>query len=211
MAQLRAFTESLEEAVKERTRALEVENEARLKAEELLRQAQKMEAVGQLTGGVAHDFNNLLTVVLGGLDIIGRQLPALGAAPAAERIARGRDMALQGVQRAITLTDRLLAFSRQQPLEPKSIDANKLVAALCEFSAPHAGEAISLETVLAAGLWRAFADPNQLENALLNLAFNARDAMPERRQAHHRDRELLSRRVICALRSRSRSRPANMS
>ena len=178
MARLRAFTESLEEAVKERTRELEAENEARLKAEELLRQAQKMEAVGQLTGGVAHDFNNLLTVVLGGLDIIGRQLPALGAAPAAERIARGRDMALQGVQRAITLTARLLAFSRQQPLEPKAIDANKLVADSCEFLRRTLSESISLETVLAAGLWRSFADPNELENALLNLAFNARDAMP---------------------------------
>ncbi len=179
MAQLRAFTETLEEAVKERTRALENENEARLKVEELLRQAQKMEAVGQLTGGVAHDFNNLLTIVLGGLDLIGRQLPALGASAAAEHIGRGKDMALQGVQRAITLTERLLAFSRQQPLAPKSIDANRLVGGISDFLRRALGETISLETVLTAGLWRGFADPNQLENALLNLVFNARDAMPD--------------------------------
>ena len=133
LAQLRAFTETLEDAVKERTRELEIQNEARLKAEELLRQAQKMEAVGQLTGGIAHDFNNLLTIVIGGLDMVGRQIPALGATAAAERIARAKDMALQGVQRAVTLTNRLLAFSRQQPLAPKPIDANKLVSATCEF------------------------------------------------------------------------------
>src|SRR4030088_1868248 len=123
LAQLRAFTETLEEAVKERTRELEIQNEARIKAEELLRQAQKMEAVGQLTGGIAHDFNNLLTIVIGGLDMGGRQIPALGATAAAERIARAKDMALQGVQRAVTLTNRLLAFSRQEPLAPKPIDA----------------------------------------------------------------------------------------
>jgi PAS domain S-box-containing protein len=179
LAQLRAFTETLEDAVKERTRELEIQNEARLKAEELLRQAQKMEAVGQLTGGIAHDFNNLLTIVIGGLDMIGRQIPALGATAAAERIARAKDMALQGVQRAVTLTDRLLAFSRQQPLAPKPIDANKLVSATCEFLHRTLGETVSLETVLAAGLWRAHADPHQLENALLNLTLNARDAMPE--------------------------------
>jgi signal transduction histidine kinase len=179
LAQLQAFTETLEGAVKERTRELEIENEARLKAEELLRHAQKMEAVGQLTGGVAHDFNNLLTIVLGGLDIIGRQLPALGSTPTAERIARAKDMALQGVQRATTLTARLLAFSRQQPLAPKAIDANRLVGGTCEFLRRTLGETVLLETVLAGGLWRTFADPNQLENALLNLAFNARDAMPD--------------------------------
>jgi PAS domain S-box-containing protein len=178
LAQLRAFTETLEDAVKERTRELEIQNEARLKAEELLRQSQKMEAVGQLTGGVAHDFNNLLTIVMGGLDVIGRQIPALGASAATERVIRAKDMALQAVQRAVTLTNRLLAFSRQQPLAPKSIDANKLVSATCEFLRRTLGEAVSLETVLAGGLWRSHADPNQLENALLNLTLNARDAMP---------------------------------
>jgi PAS domain S-box-containing protein len=179
LAQLRAFTETLEDAVKERTRELEIQNEARLKAEELLRQAQKMEAVGQLTGGIAHDFNNLLTIVIGGLDMVGRQIPALGATAAAERIARAKDMALQGVQRAVTLTNRLLAFSRQQPLAPKPIDANKLVSATCEFLRRTLGETVSLEAALAAGLWRAHADPHQLENALINLTLNARDAMPE--------------------------------
>jgi PAS domain S-box-containing protein len=176
--QLRAFTETLEEAVKERTRELEAENEARKIAEESLRQAQKMEVVGQLTGGVAHDFNNLLTIVLGGLDVIGRQIPSLEKSPGAARILRAKDMALQGVHRAITLTNRLLAFSRQQPLSPKPVDANKLVAGICELLRRTLGEAVSLETVLAGGLWRTHADPNQLENALLNLALNARDAMP---------------------------------
>ena len=88
-------------------------------------------------------------------------------------------MALQGVQRAVTLTNRLLAFSRQQPLAPKPIDANKLVSATCEFLRRTLGETVSLETALAAGLWRAHADPHQLENALINLTLNARDAMPE--------------------------------
>ncbi len=179
LAQIRAFTETLEEAVKERTRELEAENEARKKAEESLRQAQKMEAVGQLTGGVAHDFNNLLTIVLGGLDVIGRQIATLEASPAVARIVRAREMALQGAQRAVTLTNRLLAFSRQQPLDPKPFDANKLVGGICELLRRTLGEAVALETVLAGGLWRAHADANQLESALLNLTLNARDAMPE--------------------------------
>jgi signal transduction histidine kinase len=178
MVELRNFTETLEEAVKERTRALEAENEARKRVEESLRQAQKMEAVGQLTGGVAHDFNNLLTIVLGGLDMIGRHLAELPPSSAVARMTRAKEMALQGAQRAATLTSRLLAFSRQQALEPQVVDANKLVAGTCDFLRRTLGEAVSLETVLAGGLWRTFVDPHQLENALLNLALNARDAMP---------------------------------
>jgi len=177
--QLQSFADTLEERVRERTRELEAENEARKRAEESLRQAQKMEAVGQLTGGVAHDFNNLLTVILGGLQRIGRQLPGLESSPAVQRIERARSMALQGVERAVTLTRRLLAFSRQQPLNPAPVDANKLLTSICEILRRTIGEAISLETVFAGGLWQAFADPNQLENAILNLALNARDAMPD--------------------------------
>lgn len=150
----------------------------RRRLEEQLRQVQKMEAIGQLTGGVAHDFNNLLTIILGGLDTIGRQIPNLPAPAALSRIERAHDMALQGVTRAATLTRRLLAFSRQQSLAPQSVDANKLVASTCELLRRTLSETISLQTKLADGLWSAYADPNELENALLNLAVNARDAMP---------------------------------
>ena len=175
----RAFTETLEDAVRARTRELEAENEARRRAEDSLRQAQKMEAVGQLTGGVAHDFNNLLTLVIGGLDVIGQQLNALPASAATSRIVRAKDMALQGAQRATTLTSRLLAFSRQQALSPQNLDVNKLVAGMSDFLHRTLGEQVALETVLGGGLWHAFADPSQIENAILNLALNARDAMPE--------------------------------
>ena len=178
IAQLRTFTETLEESVKARTRELEAENEARQKAEKSLRQAQKMEAVGQLTGGVAHDFNNLLTIIMGGLEMIERQVPNLPASPAVLRIGRARDMALQGVQRAALLTQRLLAFARQQPLSPQPIDANKLVSGISEILRRTVGEAVALENVMAGGLWTVHADPNQLENAIVNLAVNARDAMP---------------------------------
>jgi signal transduction histidine kinase len=185
LVELRNFTEALEAAVKERTRELEVrtreleaENEARKKAEELLRQAQKMEAVGQLTGGVAHDFNNLLTIMQGGLEMIRRQVARLEPSPAISRIVRGKDMTLEAVQRATRLTERLLAFARRQPLEPRAIDGNRLVGGLCELLRRMVGETIDLETVLSGGLWVTLADFNQLENAILNLVLNARDAMP---------------------------------
>lgn len=176
--QLRAFAETLEDRVRDRTRELEIEYSARQKAEEALRQSQKMEAVGQLTGGVAHDFNNLLTVILGGLEGIGRQITNLPESAATARIIRSREMAAQGVARAAALTSRLLAFSRQQPLAPTGLDANKLVSGVSDLLRRTLGEQISLETVLAGGLWPTFIDGNQLENALLNLAVNSRDAMP---------------------------------
>jgi PAS domain S-box-containing protein len=145
---------------------------------EQLRQAQKMEALGQLTGGVAHDFNNLLTLVLGGLDTIDRQLALLPEVPPRARIERAKDMALQGVQRARALTARLLAFARRQTLAPQPVDPNALVAGISDLLQRTLGEQIALRTILADHVWNAFVDPNQLENALINLALNARDAMP---------------------------------
>ena len=172
-AQLRAFTETLEDAVKDRTRQLVAENEARRKAEELLRQSQKLEAIGQLTGGVAHDFNNMLAVIIGSTNLIER------------RLAKGEDIKrlIEGISdaayRAAELTRRLLAFSRQLPSAPKVIDANLMVKSISELLRQTLGEATVLETVLAGGLWKTHADASQLENAILNLAINARDAMPD--------------------------------
>jgi PAS domain S-box-containing protein len=145
-------------------------------AEERLNQSQKMEGIGRLTGGVAHDFNNLLTVIIGNLEALGRQLQ--DAEPDTERLKRSAEHAMRGARRAASLTQRMLAFSRQQPLEPKSIDVGRLVAAMSDLLRRTLGEQVSVETVLAGGLWRAHADPNQLEIAIVNLAVNARDAMP---------------------------------
>ena len=142
-------------------------------AQDALRQSQKMEAVGQLTGGIAHDFNNMLAVVLGSLELLARRLA--GGDSRAEHYVSA---ATEAARRASLLTQRLLAFSRQQPLVPKAIDINKLVSEMSDLLRHSIGADIRLEAVLAGGLWRAHADPNQLENVILNLAVNARDAMP---------------------------------
>jgi PAS domain S-box-containing protein len=150
----------------------------RLRAEDQLRQAQKMEAIGQLTGGVAHDFNNLLTIIIGGLESIGRQVTKFPESHDTARVRRAKDMALHGAQRAATLTARLLAFSRRQPLAPKALDVNALIREVADLLQRTLGETIAFENVAAAGLWRALVDQGELENVLINLAVNARDAMP---------------------------------
>ena len=147
-------------------------------AEASLRQAQKMEAIGQLTGGIAHDFNNLLTVILGNLDTIRRRL-AKEPADASAQLARPLEGAMQGARSAAKLTHRLLAFSRLQPLDPVPLDLNKAIAGISDLLMRTVGSPITVETVLAGGLWLTMADANQLENVLVNLAINAKDAMPE--------------------------------
>jgi signal transduction histidine kinase/CheY-like chemotaxis protein len=144
-------------------------------AEEQVRQMQKTEALGQLTGGIAHDFNNMLGVVIGSLDIARRRL----GEDVEPRALRSIDNAMEGANRAAQLTARLLAFSRQQPLEPQALDANRLVNGMSDLLHRTTGDHIRVETVTGAGIWTCFADSSQLENALLNLAVNARDAMPD--------------------------------
>jgi PAS domain S-box-containing protein len=143
-------------------------------AEEALRQSQKMEAVGQLTGGIAHDFNNLLQGITGSLDLMGKRL-SQGRVGELDRFVRG---AMDSAKRASALTHRLLAFSRRQPLDPRPVRANPLVGSMEDLLRRTLGERVELELVLAGGLWLTLCDPNQLENAILNLAINARDAMP---------------------------------
>jgi PAS domain S-box-containing protein len=154
------------------------EVDERMKAEAALRQSQKMEAIGQLTGGVAHDFNNLLTVIIGSLDAMDRVIQNLPATPEIARIIRLREMAFHGARRAATLTSRLLAFARRQALDPKAIDVNQLIKGVAELLRRTIGESIAFEVVTGAGLWHAIIDPAELENAIVNLAVNARDAMP---------------------------------
>jgi len=166
-AELRALTETLEQRVTERSADL-------LQAEEQLRQSQKMEAVGQLTGGLAHDFNNLLTGVIGSLELL------------KTRVAQGRikdvdryvEAAQGAANRAAALTHRLLAFSRRQTLDPKPTDVNRLVSGMEEMVRRTVGPEIAVDTVGPADLWATLVDPGQLENSLLNLCINARDAMP---------------------------------
>jgi signal transduction histidine kinase len=164
---LRGLNELLEQRV-----AAEIERRRRAEAE--LHQAQKMEALGQLTGGVAHDMNNVLLVIEGSLERLERHFaPSPEEAP-----SRAVELALRGVARAAALTHQLLAFARRQPLDPKPVEPNRLVAGMSDLLRRTLGEAIAIETVLAGGLWRTYADPNQIESAILNLAVNARDAMP---------------------------------
>jgi signal transduction histidine kinase/ActR/RegA family two-component response regulator len=158
--------------MRRKNQALREEIEQREAAELQLRQSQKMEALGQLTGGVAHDFNNMLAIIVGNLEMLIKRLPE------SEGRMRALGMnALTGAQRAAELTKRLLAFSRQQPLQPKSVDVNQCVHDVSVMLRRSLGENIQIETVQGGGLWRAFVDRPQLESALLNLAVNARDAM----------------------------------
>lgn len=165
-AALRELNLDLEEQVRRRTEDL-------VQSTEALRQAQKMEAVGQLTGGIAHDFNNLLQVIVGNLEILSRSLPEEMA-----RLRRAAAQAMSGARRAGALTQRLLAFARRQPLDPKPLNANLVVQGISELLRRAIGETVQLETVAAGGLWTTEVDPNELESTLLNLAVNARDAMP---------------------------------
>jgi signal transduction histidine kinase len=167
-AELRALTETLEQRVEERTQAL-------LNAEEALRQAQKMEAVGQLTGGLAHDFNNILAGIGGSLELMKTRL-AQGRISDIDKYVAGAQAA---VKRAANLTQRLLAFSRRQTLDPRPSDLNRIVAGMQDLVSRSVGPGIEVETAAAGGLWTAFVDVGQLENALLNLCINARDAMPD--------------------------------
>jgi PAS domain S-box-containing protein len=145
------------------------------KAEEALRQSLKMEALGQLTGGIAHDFNNLLTGILGAMDIMKRRI----AAGRQQEIEKFMDAASASAHRAAALTHRLLAFARRQPLDPGPVDVNQLISEMEDLLRRSIGERISLEFRLAEDLWPALTDANQLENALLNLVINSRDAMTD--------------------------------
>jgi two-component system NtrC family sensor kinase len=142
--------------------------------ESALRQSQKMEAVGRLTGGIAHDFNNLLTAILGNID-----LAVLRLRNAEERVQRNLSSARDAAQRAVSLINRLLSYSRQHPLEVKTVDVNRLVQGMSELLRRSIGETIVIDTALAAGVWKTAVDPNQLESAILNLSVNAKDAMPD--------------------------------
>jgi signal transduction histidine kinase/ActR/RegA family two-component response regulator len=176
--QLRDLAETLEQKVTERTRDLAAANDRltaeiaeRERAEARLVQAQKMEAIGQLTGGIAHDFNNLLTVVVGSLDLALRRCED-------EAVLRLVKNALLAAERGATLTAQLLTFSRRQRLSPVPIDINKVVAGMREMMARTIGPQIRIETDLEADVWHALADQTQLEMMVLNLAINSRDAMP---------------------------------
>jgi signal transduction histidine kinase len=163
--------DQLEHMVAERTRELESEIQRREQAQAQLVRVQRLEAFGQLTGGVAHDFNNLLTVIGGNLELLKDRLPA-------ELHGRPLDRALEAVAMGARLTQRLLSFARRSRLEPEVLDLNAEVVNLIDLMRRSLGEAITISSVLAPDLWRVRADASQIENAILNLAINARDAMP---------------------------------
>ena len=174
-AQLRQANEALQARIIERDQALAALEQAtaeRLRTEEQLRQSQKMEAIGQLTGGVAHDFNNLLNVVLANLERVQRQLP--DGSPLLKPVRS----AMMGAERAASITHKLLAFARKQPLSPVSSDVNVLLTELGDLLRSATDGLARIETELAPDLPLLEIDPNQFENAILNLAVNARDAMP---------------------------------
>ena len=171
--------EVLEQAVRERTQelweanqALKTEAEERQAAEAQLRQVQKMEAVGQLTGGIAHDFNNMLAVVVGGIDLALRRLNG----PRRE-VMMHLNNAMEGATRAAALTRRLLSFARSEPLLPERVDSQELIGGMSDLLDRTLGERIRIEIELAPDTWPTYVDPHQLENAIVNLAVNARDAM----------------------------------
>jgi PAS domain S-box-containing protein len=171
-ALLAQSNQELEARVAERTKALVEESRRREEAQAALIQAQRMEAFGQLTGGIAHDFNNLLTIVLGNLE---RIEPALDGKEERGQLQRAADAAQMGAR----LTGRLLSFARRRPLAPSVLNVNDLVLGIAELLKRSLGEQITLSTVLAGNLWPTKADASELENAVLNLAINARDAMPD--------------------------------
>jgi len=179
---LRNLNETLEERVSARTEQLAQANQRlqnemfeRERAEDALRHAQKMEAVGQLTGGIAHDFNNMLTGIIGSLDLMQRYI----ASGRADEIGRFTDAAVSSANRAAALTHRLLAFSRRQSLDRKTLDVNELIHSLEDLIRRTKGDPIELRLRLADNVWPVSTDVSQLENALLNLVINARDAMPD--------------------------------
>lgn len=176
---LESSTRHFVKSLRERTDELEGEIERRRETEATLRQAQKMEAIGQLSGGIAHDFNNLLTVIMGNLDTMKRNLANTTDLSAVQaKLNRQIDMAMQGARSAANLTHRLLAFARRQPLDPSPVDCNRLISGMSELLQRTLGETVQLETVLSGGLWWTLADPSQVESALVNLAVNAQHAMP---------------------------------
>jgi len=161
------------DALAEANDQLHAEMQERANAEEALRQAHKMEAIGQLSGGIAHDFNNLIAVIKGNLQLLQRRLAA-----GRSDVDRYVDSANEGLNRAAALTQRILAFSRRQPLSPKPVDLSRLVTGMTELLRHSLGAAVQIETRLESDWW-VMCDANQMENVILNLAINARDAMPE--------------------------------